>query len=137
MGTRMFAKVMRIVAKWYSYPKSEEVFPQIFDDAVFAWKSGEFEGANVFLAEDPGGEVQASNTNVTRLDVEQVSQDTKTMTDSSPEELDVGAADMLQAAEAARPGYVSPRRASSLLRARLTRLLTVPTSQPSVAAASW
>lgn len=94
MGTRMFAKVMRIVAKWYGNPKSEEVFPQIFDDAVFAWKSGEFEGANVFLAEDPGGEVQASNTNVIRLDVEQVSQDTKPMTDSSPEELDVGAADM-------------------------------------------
>lgn len=94
MGTRMFAKVMRIVAKWYGNPKSEEVFPQIFDDAVFAWKSGEFEGANVFLAEDPGGEVEASNTNVTRPDVEQVSKDTKPMTDSSPEELDVGAADM-------------------------------------------
>lgn len=52
MGTRMFAKVMRIVAKWYGNPKGEEVFPQIFDDAVFAWKSGEFEGANVFLADD-------------------------------------------------------------------------------------
>lgn len=56
MGTRMFAKVMRIVAKWYGNPKGEEVFPQIFDDAVFAWKSGEFEGANVFQAEDPGGD---------------------------------------------------------------------------------
>lgn len=52
LGTRMFAKVMRIVAKWYGNPKSDEVFPQIFDDAVFAWKSGEFEGANVFLADD-------------------------------------------------------------------------------------
>lgn len=52
MGTRMFAKVMRIVAKWYGNPKGEEVFPQIFDDAVFAWKSGEFEGSNVFLAGD-------------------------------------------------------------------------------------
>ena len=51
-GTRMFAKVMRIVAKWYGNPKGEEVFPQIFDDAVFAWKSGEFEGTNVFLADD-------------------------------------------------------------------------------------
>ena len=52
MGTRMFAKVMRIVAKWYGNPKGEEVFPQIFDDAVFAWKSGEFEGTNIFLADD-------------------------------------------------------------------------------------
>lgn len=52
MGTRMFAKVMRIVAKWYGNPKSDEVFPQIFEDAVFAWKSGEFEGTNVFLADD-------------------------------------------------------------------------------------
>lgn len=52
MGTRMFAKVMRIVAKWYGNPKSDEAFPQIFDDAVFAWKSGEFEGTNVFLADD-------------------------------------------------------------------------------------
>lgn len=52
IGTRMFAKVMRIVAKWYGNPKSDEVFPQIFEDAVFAWKSGEFEGTNVFLADD-------------------------------------------------------------------------------------
>lgn len=52
MGTRMFAKVMRIVAKWYGNPKSDEVFPQIFEDAVFAWRSGEFEGMNVFLADD-------------------------------------------------------------------------------------
>jgi hypothetical protein len=52
MGTRMFAKVMRIVAKWYGNPKSDEVLPQIFEDAVFAWKSGEFEGTNVFLADD-------------------------------------------------------------------------------------
>lgn len=52
MGTKMFAKVLRIVAKWYGNPKSDEVFPQIFEDAVFAWKSGEFEGQNVFRAEE-------------------------------------------------------------------------------------
>lgn len=52
LGTRMFAKVLRIVAKWYGNPRSEEVFPQIFEDAVFAWKSGEFEGKNVFLVDD-------------------------------------------------------------------------------------
>ena len=52
MGTQMFAKVMRIIAKWYGNPKGEEVFPQIFDDAVFAWKSGEFEGTSIFLEDD-------------------------------------------------------------------------------------
>lgn len=53
-GTAMFAKVLRIVAKWYGDPKSDEIFPQIFEDAVYAWKSGEFEGTNVFRVEDPG-----------------------------------------------------------------------------------
>ena len=57
MGTRMFAKVVRIVAKWYGNPKNEEVFPQIFEDAVYAWKTGEFEGVNVFQADDPGKSV--------------------------------------------------------------------------------
>lgn len=57
-GTAMFAKVLRIVAKWYGNPKSEDVFPQIFDDAVYAWKTGEFEGASIFLAEDPGRPVE-------------------------------------------------------------------------------
>lgn len=55
MGTRMFAKILRIVAKWYGNPKSAEVFPQIFEDAVYAWRTGEFEGVGVFQAEDPGG----------------------------------------------------------------------------------
>jgi hypothetical protein len=53
-GTGMFAKVLRIVAKWYGNPKSREVFPQIFEDAVYAWRTGEFEGVNVFRADDPG-----------------------------------------------------------------------------------
>lgn len=54
-GTAMFVKVLRIVAKWYGNPKGEEVFPQIFEDAVYAWKTGEFEGVSVFQALDPGG----------------------------------------------------------------------------------
>lgn len=54
-GTAMFAKVLRIVAKWYGNPTGKDVFPQIFKDAVYAWKTGEFEGVNVFQAEDPGG----------------------------------------------------------------------------------
>ncbi|CDN58504.1 Conjugal transfer protein TraH (plasmid) [Neorhizobium galegae bv. officinalis bv. officinalis str. HAMBI 1141] len=53
-GTAMFAKVLRIVAKWYGNPKSKDVFPQIFEDAIYAWKTGEFEGVSVFQAEDPG-----------------------------------------------------------------------------------
>ncbi|PDT81334.1 TraH family protein [Sinorhizobium sp. BJ1] len=52
-GTAMFAKVLRIVTKWYGNPKSEDVFPQIFEDAVYAWKTGEFEGVSVFQAKDP------------------------------------------------------------------------------------
>lgn len=59
MGTRMFAKILRIVAKWYGNPTNEDVFPQIFDDAIYAWKTGEFEGVGVFQAEDPGGRVAA------------------------------------------------------------------------------
>jgi hypothetical protein len=57
MGTAMFAKVLRIVAKWYGNPTSEEVFPQLFDDAIHAWHSGNFEGEDVFQAKDPGGAV--------------------------------------------------------------------------------
>lgn len=54
MGTRMFAKIMRIVAKWYGNPASKEVLPQILEDAFYSWKTGEFEGVGVFQAEDPG-----------------------------------------------------------------------------------
>lgn len=53
-GTAMFAKVLKIVAKWYGNPTSKDVFPQIFEDAVYAWKTSEFEGVSVFQAEDPG-----------------------------------------------------------------------------------
>jgi len=57
MGTAMFAKILRIVANWYGNPTSEEVFPQLFDDAIHAWRTGTFEGESVFQAEDPGGAV--------------------------------------------------------------------------------
>jgi hypothetical protein len=57
MGTAMFAKILRIVAKWYGNPTSEEVFPQLLDDAIHAWRTGKFEGESVFQAEDPGGAV--------------------------------------------------------------------------------
>lgn len=57
MGTKMFSKIMRIVAKWYGDPTSKEVLPQIFEDAVYAWNTGQFEGQSVFQAEDPGGTI--------------------------------------------------------------------------------
>lgn len=68
MGTRMFAKIMRIVAKWYGNPASKEVLPQIVEDAVYSWKTGEFEGVGVFQAEDPGTawKVPTAATSVSR-----------------------------------------------------------------------
>ncbi|SCB49558.1 TraH family protein [Rhizobium multihospitium] len=54
-GTAMFAKILRIVAKWYGNRTSADAFPPMLEDAVYAWKTGEFEGRNVFLASDPGG----------------------------------------------------------------------------------
>ena len=57
MGTKIFAKILRIVSDWYGRPTSAEVFPYIFDDAIYAWKTGQFEGKSVFEAPDPGGDV--------------------------------------------------------------------------------
>ncbi len=53
IGTALFAKVYRIVTKWYGNPTSKEVMPQVFDDAIIAWQTGYFEGTAVFRAEDP------------------------------------------------------------------------------------
>ncbi len=57
IGTAMFAKILHIVGKWYGNPTDKEVFPKIFDDAIHAWQTGEFDGESVFQAEDPGGAV--------------------------------------------------------------------------------
>ncbi|BCH57253.1 TraH family protein [Agrobacterium vitis] len=54
MGTALFAKVYRIVIKWYGDPTERQVLPQVFDDAIIAWQTGYFEGTAVFRAEDPG-----------------------------------------------------------------------------------
>lgn len=54
MGTALFAKVYRIVTRWYGNPTNEEVLPQVFEEAVIAWQTGYFEGTAVFRAEDPG-----------------------------------------------------------------------------------
>lgn len=53
MGTALFAKVFRIVSKWYGNPTAKEVLPQVMDDAVIAWQTGFFEGVAVFRAEEP------------------------------------------------------------------------------------
>ncbi|MBP2450015.1 TraH family protein [Rhizobium leguminosarum] len=54
-GTGIFAKVARIVTKWYGHPTNKELLPQLVDDTIYAWKTGSFEGDNVFRAQDPGG----------------------------------------------------------------------------------
>lgn len=54
MGTALFAKVYRVVTKWYGNPTAKEVLPQVFDDAIIAWQTGFFEGTAVFRASDPG-----------------------------------------------------------------------------------
>lgn len=54
MGTALFAKVYRIVTKWYGKPSERQVLTQVFDDAIIAWQTGYFEGTAVFRAEDPG-----------------------------------------------------------------------------------
>ncbi|MCD2175102.1 TraH family protein [Rhizobium sp. C4] len=55
MGTALFAKVARIVTKWYGRPTNREVLPQMMDDAIYAWRTEVFDGERVFQAADPGG----------------------------------------------------------------------------------
>ncbi|MBL8580421.1 MAG: conjugal transfer protein TraH [Mesorhizobium sp.] len=49
MGTALFAKVYRIVTNWYGAPAQEAL-----EDAILAYKSGWFEGKQVFYEPDPG-----------------------------------------------------------------------------------
>ena len=51
MGTALFAKVYRIVVRWYGSPRDEAV-----EDAILAWRTGTFDGIGVFSAPDPGEE---------------------------------------------------------------------------------
>lgn len=55
LGTALFAKIARIVTKWYGYPTDETLLPQLLDDALHAWKTGRFETVSVFGAEDVDG----------------------------------------------------------------------------------
>ena len=54
MGTALFAKVYRIVMKWYGNPTEQEVLPEVLDDAIIAWRTGYFEVTAVFRAPDTG-----------------------------------------------------------------------------------
>lgn len=58
-GSALFAKVMRIVARWYGNPQNDEGATMIFEDASQAWKTGFFEGTNVFVTADPGRDLPA------------------------------------------------------------------------------
>ncbi|MBB3302278.1 hypothetical protein FHT72_005927 [Rhizobium sp. BK077] len=94
-GTAMFAKVLRIVAKWYGNPKSDDVFPQIFEDAVYAWKTGEFEGVSVFQAEDPGGAIANQRDRTVGKETDTVNVEEPPPIDAEPlDGREVGAAGM-------------------------------------------
>ncbi|CCM79637.1 TraH family protein [Rhizobium mesoamericanum] len=94
-GTAMFAKVLRIVAKWYGNPKSDDVFPQIFDDAVYAWKTGEFEGVSVFQAQDPAGAISNQRDQIVGKETDTVDEDASPRTETEPQnERQVGEAGM-------------------------------------------
>ncbi len=69
MGTALFAKVYRIVLKWYGNPTSKEVMPQVMDDAVIAWQTGYFEGTDMFRAEDPGDQPEAADPELSNKDI--------------------------------------------------------------------
>lgn len=49
MGSALFAKVYRIVVKWYGAENDNA-----FEDAIIAWRTGTFEDVAVFSAPDPG-----------------------------------------------------------------------------------
>ena len=54
MGTAMFAKVMRIVARSFARSNAQAELGRIFEAAVVAWRTGFFEGKPIFSARDPG-----------------------------------------------------------------------------------
>ncbi|KRA65253.1 TraH family protein [Rhizobium sp. Root651] len=87
-GTAMFAKVLRIVAKWYGNPTSKDVFPQIFEDAIYAWKTGEFEGVSVFQAEDPGTPVGVSQQSREKIPAEEEDADAESREEQPEAEQD-------------------------------------------------
>lgn len=94
MGTTMFSKIMRIVAKWYGNPTQSEVIPQIVEDAVHSWKTGEFEGESVFQAEDPGTDWKVPDVARTsgNPEREKSADDVAGQQDKQPSDADTGTA---------------------------------------------
>jgi TraH_2 len=93
MGTKVFAKITRMVAKWYGNPTGKEVLPQIFDDAVYSWKTGEFEGESVFETTDPRGSVVLDGSALQDNQDDPVSQaDRNVKSGELPSESDAGKA---------------------------------------------
>ena len=52
-GTALFVGIFRRIVRWYGDPPDAFSIPEILDDAIHAWKTGEFEGENVFLSTGP------------------------------------------------------------------------------------
>lgn len=90
-GTAMFAKILRIVAKWYGNP-ADDVFPQVFEDASYAWRTGSFEGENVFQAGDPGGQIAVGATDGAGSAGDAAKQGPVRHADAVTEEPDIGSA---------------------------------------------
>lgn len=78
MGTALFGKVLRLVSQWYGGPAQPA-----FDDAIYAYRTGWFEGERVFYAEDPGYvDVAVPARSATQIEVE---------FDGSPTQAEAGA----------------------------------------------
>lgn len=73
MGTALFAKVYRIVMKWYGNPTEKEALPEVLDDAIIAWQTGYFEGTVVFRVPDHG-EVELAVPEEEKAEVDAVEQ---------------------------------------------------------------
>ncbi|APG86745.1 conjugal transfer protein TraH (plasmid) [Sinorhizobium americanum CCGM7] len=93
-GTAMFAKIIRIVSKWYGNPTHDEAFLQIFEDAVYAWKTGEFEGVRVFQAPDPGGSVTMENVSPVRAENKNSDIHPEEAATEPPDAIKIGSAEM-------------------------------------------
>ncbi|MDF1600346.1 conjugal transfer protein TraH [Mesorhizobium sp. YIM 152430] len=66
LGTELFGKVLRIVTQWYGGPAEPA-----FDDAIYAYRTGWFEGERVFYADDPGDvEVATPSRSTTPVETE-------------------------------------------------------------------
>ncbi len=80
IGTTLFGKVYRIVTKWYGNAVDEA-----FDDAIYAWKTGYFDGKAVFSEPDPG-EVKLATPAAQAPDVSAAEEDSGATPDATPAE---------------------------------------------------